>query len=108
MKLEQKNNNLVITIDSTNTLDSPALQTALQEYSEQSVILLISSNELSEKESEFLVNLTKQRKANGTSFVVVTTDITADEAPEGLNIVPTLLEAEDVIQMENIERELGF
>jgi len=35
-------------------------------------------------------------------------DITADEAPEGLNIVPTLLEAEDVIQMENIERELGF
>ena len=27
---------------------------------------------------------------------------------ENLNIVPTLQEAEDILEMENIERELGF
>ncbi len=108
MKIERTNNNLVITIESTNALDFSALQKTIECYPEQNVILLISSKPLLDKEAEFLVNLTIERKTNGTSFVVVSTDITADEAPEGLNLVPTLLEAEDIIQMENIERELGF
>ena len=31
-----------------------------------------------------------------------------DDFPEDFNIVPTLIEAEDIIEMENMERELGF
>ena len=31
-----------------------------------------------------------------------------DDFPDNFNIVPTLQEAEDVIEMENIERDLGF
>ena len=31
-----------------------------------------------------------------------------DDYPEDFNIVPTLIEAEDIIEMENMERELGF
>ena len=34
--------------------------------------------------------------------------IEIDDFPEELNIVPTLIEAEDIIDMENMERELGF
>lgn len=42
------------------------------------------------------------------SFVVVTTAVDISEVPEELNVVPTLGEAEDLIQMEEIERDLGF
>lgn len=40
------------------------------------------------------------------SFVVVTTSVDISEVPEELNVVPTLGEAEDLIQMEEIERDL--
>jgi hypothetical protein len=42
------------------------------------------------------------------SFVVVTNSLNANELPEEIMIVPTLQEAEDIIEMEEIERELGF
>jgi hypothetical protein len=32
----------------------------------------------------------------------------ADDFPENFNIVPTLIEAEDILEMENMERELGL
>jgi hypothetical protein len=34
--------------------------------------------------------------------------VNVDDFPETFNIVPTLVEAEDVIEMENIQRDLGF
>jgi hypothetical protein len=42
------------------------------------------------------------------SFVMVKPNIDIDDFPETLNIVPTLQEAEDVLEMEAIERDLGF
>jgi len=55
-----------------------------------------------------LTNIAKTKKSEGFSFVIVISEVNADNYPEELNIVPTLTEAEDVIDMENIERELGF
>ena len=31
-----------------------------------------------------------------------------DKIPDELNVVPTLIEAEDLLEMEAIERDLGF
>ncbi len=42
------------------------------------------------------------------SFVLVTDKINIDDIPEELVIVPTLLEAYDIIEMEEMERDLGF
>ena len=50
----------------------------------------------------------EQKKENGTSFVVLNSSVNADDFAENLNIVPTLQEAEDILEMETIERELGF
>ncbi|MFP5436416.1 MAG: ribonuclease Z [Bacteroidia bacterium] len=49
------------------------------------------------------------RKAK-KSFVLVVKDFDFDddENPEELIIVPTLQEAHDIIEMEEIERDLGF
>lgn len=45
---------------------------------------------------------------NKKSFIIVNDTIVIDDVPEELRVVPTLQEAEDMIQMEEIERDLGF
>ena len=52
--------------------------------------------------------IVEQHRNNGMSFVIIVNDIKADEYPDEIIVVPTLTEAEDIIEMENIERDLGF
>ena len=47
-------------------------------------------------------------RAEKQSFVMVNDTINIDDVPDELMVVPTLREAEDVIKMEDIERDLGF
>jgi len=56
---------------------------------------------------EFLQISNRHRSANH-SFVLVTNMIKIDDIPEEIAIVPTLQEAYDIIEMEEIERDLGF
>ncbi|MAP55976.1 ribonuclease Z [Altibacter sp.] len=42
------------------------------------------------------------------SFVIVNDAINPDDIPFEMIVVPTLQEAEDIIEMEEIERDLGF
>lgn len=42
------------------------------------------------------------------SFVIVAENIDFNEVPEDIHIVPSVLEAHDIIEMEEIERDLGF
>ena len=56
---------------------------------------------------EFLQISNQHRKAK-QSFVIVTDKIHNDHTPDELIIVPTLQEAYDIIEMEEIERDLGF
>ncbi len=60
------------------------------------------------KEILLLLSFGNCHKKNGTTFVVVYANINIEDFPENVNIVPTLVEAEDVLEMENIERKLGF
>lgn len=60
------------------------------------------------KEFLLFLDIAEQKQQNGTSFVVVNATVNIDDFPETLNIVPTLQEAEDILEMEAIERELGF
>jgi hypothetical protein len=45
------------------------------------------------------------RKAN-KSFVLVTDKVSYDEIPDEISLVPTIQEAMDLIEMEDIERDL--
>ena len=42
------------------------------------------------------------------SFVIVFEGINYDDIPDQIIAVPTLEEANDIIEMENIEKDLGF
>ncbi|WP_323789745.1 ribonuclease Z [Psychroserpens sp.] len=56
---------------------------------------------------EFLQISNKHRKAKH-SFVIVSNNANLDESPDEIVVVPTLQEAYDIIEMEDIERDLGF
>ncbi|OUR98990.1 ribonuclease Z [Flavobacteriales bacterium 33_180_T64] len=56
---------------------------------------------------EFLQLSNKHRKAKH-SFVIVTEKANLNDIPDEIVVVPTLQEAYDIIEMEEIERDLGF
>ena len=59
-------------------------------------------------EVESFLPISNNHRENGKSFVVVNKGVNISDLPEELVVVPTLLEAEDIIQMDEIQRELGF
>ncbi|MFC5195795.1 ribonuclease Z [Bizionia hallyeonensis] len=56
---------------------------------------------------EFLQLSNKHRKAK-QSFVIVTNQTSLDDMPDELVVVPTVKEAHDIIEMEEMERDLGL
>jgi hypothetical protein len=52
--------------------------------------------------------LSKIHRKGKKSFVIVSSGIDFTAVPESLVVVPTTLEAHDMIEMEEIERDLGF
>ncbi len=56
---------------------------------------------------EFL-ELSNTHRAANKSFVLVTNKVAYEEVPEEVCVVPTLQEAADIIEMEEIERDLGL
>ena len=72
------------------------------------IVSLTSLNKIPlEQIVEFLEISNKHRKTKH-SFVIVTDKVDLDEMPDEIVVVPTLQEAYDIIEMEEMERDLGF
>ena len=56
---------------------------------------------------QFLL-ISNKHRVKKHSFVIVTDKFNFDLTPDELIIVPTMQEAQDIIEMEDIERDLGF
>lgn len=76
---------------------------------EHIVIDFLKTFDVTVEELEKFSDISITKKENGTSFVLIsdTVDIDAFE-DESLSIVPTHQEAEDILEMDAIERDLGF
>ncbi len=51
--------------------------------------------------------ISEHHRKNKKSFIIVA-DTDFNDASDDLMVVPTILEAHDIIEMEEIERDLGF
>lgn len=72
------------------------------------VIDLLSFVDLTNKQVETFLSLSKLHKKAKKSFVIVAKNINFTTISDKLSVVPTKLEAFDIIDMENMERDLGF
>ena len=78
-------------------------------FKEQNLILDISKDEnLNIKDLKEAKDLAKKHKKEKKTMVFVAENIDFNEIPNYLLVVPSILEAQDIIEMEEIERDLGF
>ena len=70
------------------------------------IINLFSLDSLTTGDLLEFLNLSNSHRGRRKSFVLVTTKVPYDEVPDEICVVPTLQEARDIIEMEEIERDL--
>ena len=81
----------------------------LPEISSNHLVLELSENIIIvEEKISFFLKAASDLKAKGKSFVIIQKRINIDDFPDVLNIAPTIQEAKDILEMEAIERDLGF
>ena len=54
------------------------------------------------------LDISTSHRENGTSFVIICEGIDIDDIPDEINVTPTFTEAVDILEMDAIERDLGF
>lgn len=110
MKVEQKEHSTIIKDTQGNIQNF--LEKVTHEhnsYKTQNLILDITSDKnVNMKDIKSFSDLSKVHKKGKKSFVIVAEGIDFNDVPVKLTVVPTLLEAHDIIEMEEIERDLGF
>jgi len=85
------------------------LNQAYKNIKNDNIILnLFSFTELGTDDMLEFLNISNTHRAAGKSFVLVTDRVSYDELPEEISVVPTMQEAKDFIEMEEIERDLGI
>jgi len=72
------------------------------------IVNLTSLKTLTTQDVVEFLNISNQHRKAKQSFVIVTDKIKLEDIPDELVIVPTMQEAYDIIEMEEIERDLGF
>ena len=110
MQIEKKDKYTLISSDE-NTLEEfqNALLEKINEFEKAHVILQISEKiNVKNKDFSVILNLVENKQEKNTSVVIINADLNSDNFPEHINIVPTMQEAKDILEMEAIERELGF
>jgi 2-phospho-L-lactate guanylyltransferase (CobY/MobA/RfbA family) len=109
--LVDKNGNIsIITQEKATIIELNERITAMYDdiANDNIVVVLNSLNGISGAlVSEFLQLSNTHREAKH-SFVIVSDKVDMDTVSEALIIVPTLQEAYDLIEMEEMERDLGF
>ncbi|NJB70452.1 archaellum biogenesis ATPase FlaH [Saonia flava] len=72
------------------------------------IINLFSFSALTANDVLEFLELSNTHRASKKSFVLVTNKVSYEEVPEEILVVPTIQEAKDIIEMEEIERDLDL
>lgn len=108
MKISKKENYTLIEPEDKPVVDFVSSLTKNQkEYAEENVVVnLLAYQNLKKEEIMGFLEISKVQYDNEKSFVLVSEAIAIDELPEEIILVPSIKEAEDLIQMDEIQRDL--
>ena len=110
MKVTSKGHTTVIK-DSNGDLGELIVKLTHQinSFKEQNLIIDLTHYGTIEKKQVLLFKpLSKNHKRNKKSFIVVVSATDFNAFTDDFIVVPSVLEAHDIIEMEEIERDLGF
>lgn len=110
MKVEQRGHTTIIRNTDGNSADFQVK--IVHEYNSfklQNLILDLSHDKsLTMKDIKSFIDLTKEHKKGKKSLILVTDNVDFNAVPTSVTVVPSILEAHDIIEMEEIERDMGF
>ena len=85
------------------------IEQAYDKYKNYHIIVNLSSlDKISLEDIIEFLRLSNNHRGDKKSFVIVTEKADLDQMPDEIAVVPTIQEAYDIIEMEDIERDLGF
>jgi hypothetical protein len=76
----------------------------LQEH----LIVALSDSEVNDKDFQWIERVASDLSDKSLSFVILSEKLTYEVLPETVNLCPTLEEAIDLIEFEEIQRDLGL
>lgn len=110
MKVDQKGHTTILK-DTQNNVEA-FVEKIAKEYhvfQHQNIILDLSLNtSLTNADLNHCKELVKMHKKGKKSLVIVTDAVDFNKVPNSISVVPSMLEAHDMIEMDEIERDLGF
>ena len=111
MKIENFENYVVLADDHNNlkVFASYLEFQILKKFKGQNVVINLNNYPaLTLDELLYFLKTSHIHRSTQKSCVLVTSALDPDTLPDELIVVPTLQEAADIIEMEEIERDLGF
>ena len=81
----------------------------VKKFKGQNVVIDLSkNNDLNLDQLLYFLSVSNLHRSTKCSFVLLNNAINPDDIPPEIIVVPTMTEAKDIIEMEEIERSLGF
>ncbi|WP_346882481.1 ribonuclease Z [uncultured Algibacter sp.] len=110
MIIDQNANTSIITQEKATIITLVSkLQEAYSKFKNNNIIIVLTQlNPLGVNDINEFLQISNTHREAKHSFVVVSSKIDLDIVPDDIIVVPTIQEAYDVIEMEDIERDLGF
>ena len=110
MKVTSKGHTTTIKDTEGNIVDFlEKIDSQYNSFKDHNLILDISQDKsVDVKSIKIFSDLIKKHKKAKKSLVLVTENIDFNKIPQSIVVVPTQLEAQDLIEMDEIERDLGF
>ena len=106
MNLSNSKNTLLFEINNINNFRN-SLDEIQKNIKEKNIIIDFIELDFDEFFDD-LNNLFKKSKKNNRSFVIINSDFRSEYYDLSIDIVPSLQEAIDIIEIEEIERDLGL
>lgn len=110
MDIEKKGHTVILSYqESDNQSFTEVLINSQNDFLEKNLIInLTPAKHVGMGDIMALIPVSDSHRKRKKSFVVVAPNIDFNDVPEEIVVVPTILEAHDLIEMEEIERDLGF
>ncbi|SFJ43285.1 ribonuclease Z [Myroides guanonis] len=111
MKVKEKGHTLIIKKSEGTLLEFiEKINAQYNSYKKFNIIVDLSDEDIDDQGDDLLLfeELALSQAEENKSFVIVVENIDFNEFDEELVVVPTLLEAHDIIEMDEIQRDLGF
>lgn len=110
--MEEKNKLQILTVEKLSFSELlPVLKKELTEGKGKNKNVILDLSNFTELQISDLLpfqKLSDLHAQSNCSFVIVNNAINHNDLPQTLHVTPTLQEAKDIIEMEEIERDLGF